>query len=252
MPSVTKRGGGSPGPWQARTCSGNREHRGARGRDIPVTVKMRIGIDDEHQTYLDAGRMARDEGVAAVALHGAPWKSTTRAPANWDRHRAAVRGPAGTSPCSERALLREDAVRMVEYTAWTASSGRGGQGRPWLFGDLQAALRAARAASGGRARSRTPSPPTRSRPRSSGRGQGLPRDPQARVLVLQGLSRGRRSGARRRRRSRTSPRCAASGPAGPGRPLPVRTWRAPRSRGLAKAAPAGRLAVLADPGDADG
>ena len=31
---------------------------------------MRIGIDPEHLTYLDAGRIAEDCGCAAVALHG--------------------------------------------------------------------------------------------------------------------------------------------------------------------------------------
>ncbi len=37
---------------------------------MPVTVKMRVGIDDDHVTYLDAGRIAEGEGAAAVALHG--------------------------------------------------------------------------------------------------------------------------------------------------------------------------------------
>ena len=36
---------------------------------VPVTIKMRKGIDDEHLTYLEAGRIAQDAGVAAVALH---------------------------------------------------------------------------------------------------------------------------------------------------------------------------------------
>ena len=38
--------------------------------DVPVTIKTRIGIDDDHQTYLDAGRIAERAGCAAIALHG--------------------------------------------------------------------------------------------------------------------------------------------------------------------------------------
>src|SRR6202046_5714202 len=43
--------------------------RATQGTNIPVTVKFRIGIDDDHHTHLDAGRIAESEGVAAVALH---------------------------------------------------------------------------------------------------------------------------------------------------------------------------------------
>ena len=70
VPKVTKRGGGSALPWKTDLFRAIVSTAVREAGDSPVTVKMRIGIDDEHQTYLDAGRMARDEGVAAVALHG--------------------------------------------------------------------------------------------------------------------------------------------------------------------------------------
>src|SRR5699024_5313601 len=72
MPTVTRRGGGAALPYKRRLF-GNIVAAAAKateGTDIPVTVKMRIGIDDEHRTHLDAGRIARSEGAAAVALHG--------------------------------------------------------------------------------------------------------------------------------------------------------------------------------------
>ena len=62
----------------ARRCRGSRELfaaivgqavQAAARADVPVTVKMRKGIDDDHLTYLEAGRIAQDQGVAAVALH---------------------------------------------------------------------------------------------------------------------------------------------------------------------------------------
>ena len=103
---------------------------------------MRIGIDDEHQTYLDAGRMARDEGVAAVALHGRTLEQHYSGTANWDAI-ARLREALPDIPVLGNGDIfsAEDAVRMVEHTGVDGVVvGRGCQGRPWLFGDLQAAF----------------------------------------------------------------------------------------------------------------
>ena len=52
--------------------------------NVPVTVKMRIGIDPEHITFADAGRIAEDCGVAAVALHGRTAIQHYSGRADWD------------------------------------------------------------------------------------------------------------------------------------------------------------------------
>ena len=72
VPKVTRRGGGSALPYKRRLYRDivRAAVRATAGTDIPVTVKFRVGIDDDHITYLDAGRIAEDEGAAAVALHG--------------------------------------------------------------------------------------------------------------------------------------------------------------------------------------
>src|SRR5699024_5916868 len=94
VPKVTRKGGGAALPWKrdlfeaivtaAVTAA---DHTGGPG-EVPVTVKMRMGIDDEHLTYLDAGRIAQRAGAAAVALHArtasqhysgqARWQAITR------------------------------------------------------------------------------------------------------------------------------------------------------------------------------
>lgn len=55
VPKVTRRGGGAALPWRRRLFENivraAVETAGTAG--IPVTVKFRIGIDDDHQTYLD-------------------------------------------------------------------------------------------------------------------------------------------------------------------------------------------------------
>ena len=142
VPKVTKRGGGSALPWKTDLFRAIVSTAVREAGDIPVTVKMRIGIDDEHQTYLDAGRMARDEGVAAVALHGRTLEQHYSGTANWDAI-ARLREALPDIPVLGNGDIfsAEDAVRMVEHTGVDGVVvGRGCQGRPWLFGDLQAAF----------------------------------------------------------------------------------------------------------------
>src|SRR5579859_7446720 len=71
VPKVTRRGGGSALPWRINLFSDvvGAAVRAADGQ-IPVTVKMRMGIDVDHLTYREAGLRAQDAGVAYVALHG--------------------------------------------------------------------------------------------------------------------------------------------------------------------------------------
>ena len=68
VPKVTRKGGGGALPWKrdlfrSIVAAAVRE---AAPYDVPVTVKMRMGIDAEHLTYLDAGRIAEAVGAAGV------------------------------------------------------------------------------------------------------------------------------------------------------------------------------------------
>ena len=84
VPKVTRRGGGSALPWKRELFAAIVQRAVQRAGDIPVTVKMRKGIDDAHLTYLDAGRIAEDAGVAAVALHGRTAAQHYSGQADWD------------------------------------------------------------------------------------------------------------------------------------------------------------------------
>ena len=144
VPKVTRRGGGAALPYKRRLFEAivrTAVTTAGRAR-IPVTVKMRIGIDPHNVTYLDAGRIARDNGVAAVALHG----------------RTAIQHYSGRADWSAIARLREalpdvpvlgngdifsaaDALEMMALTGCDGVViGRGCQGRPWLFAELAAAF----------------------------------------------------------------------------------------------------------------
>src|SRR3954469_21266042 len=143
VPKVTRKGGGAALPWK-RTLLGEILDAAvaAGGRyDVPVTMKTRKGIDDDHLTYLDAGRIAQESGVAAIALHGRTAIQGYSGTADWDSISALVAHVSipvlGNGDIWEAA----DALRMVAETgAAGVVVGRGCLGRPWLFRDLAAAF----------------------------------------------------------------------------------------------------------------
>ena len=143
VPKVTRKGGGGALPWKRRLLAEILEHavRAAAPYDVPVTMKTRKGIDPDHTTYLDAGRIAQESGCAAIALHGRTVDQAYSGTADWDaigELAASVDIPVlGNGDVWEAA----DAVRMVEQTgAAGVVVGRGCLGRPWLFRDLAAAF----------------------------------------------------------------------------------------------------------------
>jgi nifR3 family TIM-barrel protein len=143
---VTRRGGGAALPYK-RALFGDivaAAVRAAEPRGIPVTVKFRIGIDDEHTTYLDAGRIAAAAGVAAVALHARTAAQRYSGRADWAaiaKLREAV--PARVPVLGNGDIFAAaDALRMIRQTGCDGVViGRGCLGRPWLFGELEAAFR---------------------------------------------------------------------------------------------------------------
>jgi nifR3 family TIM-barrel protein len=144
VPKVTRRGGGSALPWKTElfTAIVHAATREASKGNVPLTIKMRKGIDDDHLTFIEAGKIARDAGVAAVALHGRTASQFYSGKADWNAI-AELRAALPDIPVLGNGDIwsAEDAVRMVEQTGVDGIVvGRGCQGRPWLFGDLQAAF----------------------------------------------------------------------------------------------------------------
>ncbi len=145
VPKVTRRGGGAALPWKTELFAAvvRAVVRAAGPAGVPVTVKMRKGIDEDHLTYLDAGRVAVDEGAAWVALHGRTAAQLYAPSADWDaiaRLRDAL--PAEVPVLGNGDIFSaEDAVAMVARTGCDGVVvGRGCLGRPWLFADIAAAL----------------------------------------------------------------------------------------------------------------
>ncbi|WP_341361353.1 tRNA dihydrouridine synthase DusB [Georgenia sp. M64] len=149
VPKVTRKGGGSALPWKrdlfdaivTEAVAAAREASAGRDHEVPVTVKMRMGIDDDHLTYLDAGRLAERAGVAAVALHARTAAQHYSGKARWEAV-ARLKDAVTSVPVLGNGDIwsAEDAAEMMASTGCDGVVvGRGCQGRPWLFTDLVAA-----------------------------------------------------------------------------------------------------------------
>ncbi|HYF74372.1 MAG TPA: tRNA dihydrouridine synthase DusB [Nocardioides sp.] len=143
VPKVTRKGGGGALPWKRGLLAEILEAAVAAATPygVPVTMKTRKGIDEDHLTYLDAGRIAQESGCAAIALHGRTVAQAYSGAADWDAIAALVEHVdipvLGNGDIWEAA----DALRMVEQTgAAGVVVGRGCLGRPWIFRDLAAAF----------------------------------------------------------------------------------------------------------------
>lgn len=143
VPKVTRKGGGSALPWKRDLFADivTSAVTAARGH-VPVTVKMRKGIDDDHLTYLESGRVARDAGVAWVSLHGRTAAQMYSGRADWSAIAHLVEALDGFPVLGNGDIFSaSDALAMVDQTGCAGVVvGRGCLGRPWLFGQLAAAF----------------------------------------------------------------------------------------------------------------
>jgi nifR3 family TIM-barrel protein len=143
VPKITRKGGGGALPWKRGLLAEILKAAvgAAAAYDVPVTMKTRKGLDEDHLTFLDAGRIAEDSGCAAIALHGRTVQQAYSGQADWAAITQLVEHV--NIPVLGNGDIWEagDALRMVEQTgAAGVVIGRGCLGRPWLFRDLAAAF----------------------------------------------------------------------------------------------------------------
>jgi nifR3 family TIM-barrel protein len=142
VPKVTRKGGGAALPWKRDLFEAIVNSAVKAAGDLPVTVKMRKGIDSEHLTFLDAGKTARDAGVAAIALHGRTASDYYSGVADWNAIADLRESLPDVQVLGNGDIWSAaDAIRMMRETGVDGVVvGRGCLGRPWLFGDLQKAF----------------------------------------------------------------------------------------------------------------
>jgi nifR3 family TIM-barrel protein len=137
VPKVTRHGGGSAIPVKPRLLA-RLVHAAVRSAgDVPVTIKVRTGIDREIATFLDAGRVAEQEGAAAIGLHARTAAQLYAGDARWDA--IGELKQSVSIPVLGNGDVWEcwDALRMMRATGCDGVIvGRGCLGRPWLFAEL--------------------------------------------------------------------------------------------------------------------
>jgi nifR3 family TIM-barrel protein len=146
VPKVTRRGGGAALPFKRRlfTAIVDAAVKSASKYGIPVTVKMRVGIDSDHHTFLESAKSAADLGVTWVALHARTAAQLYEGRSDWNKISDLVDHLSGSDvPVLGNGDIwsGEDAVRMIDQTGCAGVVvGRGCLGRPWLFADLVSAI----------------------------------------------------------------------------------------------------------------
>jgi len=143
VPKVTRKGGGAALPWKLDLFREIVEGAVRAAGPLPLTIKMRKGIDSDHLTYLEAGRIAEGAGVASIALHARTAAEFYSGTADWSAIEK-LKSTISSVPVLGNGDIwsAEDALRMVDETGCDGVVvGRGCLGRPWLFGDLAAAFR---------------------------------------------------------------------------------------------------------------
>jgi nifR3 family TIM-barrel protein len=137
---VTRHGGGAAVPARPRLVGAIVAAATTAG--VPITVKMRMGLDDERLTFLPAARAAADAGAAAVALHARTAAQLYSGVAHWPAIAELVAALPHTPVFGNGDIwTAADALRMQHDTGCAGVViGRGCLGNPWLFRDLAAAF----------------------------------------------------------------------------------------------------------------
>jgi nifR3 family TIM-barrel protein len=137
---VTRKGGGAAVPAKPNLLRAilREAVAAATPSAVPVTIKFRKGLFDSLLTYIETGRIAVDEGIAAIALHARTAEQHYAGIADWNAI-GELKAAVPEIPVLGNGDIWEatDAVEMMRVTGCDGVVvGRGCLGRPWLFRDL--------------------------------------------------------------------------------------------------------------------
>jgi tRNA-dihydrouridine synthase B len=105
--------------------------------DVPVTLKIRTGWDRQHKNALTIARIAEDNGIAALAVHGRTRADKYEGEAEYETI-AAVKSAVRIPVLANGDIVTpQQAKHVLDVTgADAAMIGRGAQGRPWIFREI--------------------------------------------------------------------------------------------------------------------
>ena len=108
-----------------------------RAVDVPVTLKIRTGVDPDHRNALAIARIAENAGIRALAVHGRTRACAYVGPVEYETIRAVKATVRIPVMANGDVATPEQARRVLEQTGADAIMiGRAAQGRPWIFREI--------------------------------------------------------------------------------------------------------------------
>lgn len=110
----------------------------------PVTVKTRLGWDDEHRNIEDIALRLQDVGIAALTIHGRTRAQLYRGEADWTLIGAVKNNPAIHIPIIGNGDIDTPQKAADAFSRWGVDGvmiGRATYGRPWIFREVKHYLR---------------------------------------------------------------------------------------------------------------
>ncbi|VAW96722.1 tRNA-dihydrouridine synthase DusB [hydrothermal vent metagenome] len=106
--------------------------------DIPVTLKIRTGWDQENRNAVRIAQIAEQAGIQALAMHGRTRACQYRGDAEYDTIAEVKQNISIPLIANGDITTPEKAKFVLEYTdADALMIGRAAQGRPWIFREIQ-------------------------------------------------------------------------------------------------------------------
>lgn len=105
--------------------------------NVPVTLKIRTGWDPEHRNGVQIARIAEDNGIQALAVHGRTKACMYKGEAEYDTIRAIKQAVSIPVIANGDITSAQKARFVLDYTGADAIMiGRAAQGRPWIFREV--------------------------------------------------------------------------------------------------------------------
>lgn len=106
--------------------------------DVPVTLKIRTGWAPEHRNGVQIAQIAQECGIASLAVHGRTRQCMYKGDAEYDTIKAIKQNISIPVVANGDIVTPEKARFVLEHTGVDALMiGRGAQGRPWIFREIQ-------------------------------------------------------------------------------------------------------------------